>query len=381
MSLRGDPSFDAASLPEGARIWYERFLAALASPDQYPDAVQAASTGDLYQLGRYVNTHVTTVLMVFRFTGDLHLLDAIDPIMQAARAQLKDYNHDGYLNWRWLADPNNKQWYGDDQHLMGEILTHSLVAAVAWAYQENRNLESPAGIDYGERADFWKNYLKHDFEAKWRKRDGTSGYDYLTGYLMHAYLQEIRYFHYMGLLFGEPGYKVEATKLASALKIDFHAVTTPAGPGYVWMQGVETENTNVKFAQPTIYASNTIQAAEDLALEGMAPFAEGDFMERIANTVSSLVMDNGSKDFAADIAGGKQFPGFVSLPAPPSEDAQSRVTDRVFAIIPLATLAPYDATGRIARISKQVYDTIETGRVPRRIYLPAAFFIDAVAHP
>lgn len=373
----GRVSFESQSLPPGAVDWYSKMWQALDADNIYPNSVEAAASGDLYQIGRVVNVHVTTLLELLRFTGDLRLLDRVDLSMQAARSQLRDTNNDGYLNWRWLHDPSNQQWYGDDHHAMDEQMTHGLIAAVAWAYQANRDLTSPGGVDYGERADFWLAYLKNDFEPKWREREETGGFDYLYALLMHPYFQTIRYFHYMGLLTGDAGYTTESRKLASAITNEFRVVQTREGPAFVWGEGVRSHDFTVRFLQPTIYASYVVQTAQELALEGMLPFADLTFMTRLARTITGFVIDDGDKSFALDVGGHRPILDLDAAPLLPHDPGFARLTVDQWGIMNFGALAAFDTTGTIARVNREVFDHLEDDGPPRRIYMPSAFIIQS----
>lgn len=381
LPMRGDMEFDQSAIPPDLAPYYQDVLDTLELPNYYPNALAAAETGDLYQLGRVVNVHVTTLLMLLRYTGDLRLLDAVDVPMQAARAALEDTNGDGYRNWRWLHDPRNPQWYGEDFHVMDEVMTHGLVAAVAWAYQTNRRLTSPAGINYGERADFWSRYLRNDFEAKWKSRNGTSGYGYIRVDLMHPYLQSIRYFHYMGLLTSDEGYTRRAQNLALDLLEELREVDTSTGPAYVWGMGLRTKGSAVRFTQPTLYANYTVQTMQELALEGMEPFAEPDFMTKVARMVTTFVFDNGTSDFSIDIAGNTAIQGLEPAPYIPNDAAYDRLTRAHWAIMAYSALAHFDSTGEIASMNLAIFSAIErpSSSVPQRIYIPAAFVITGLA--
>lgn len=379
--MRGDPAFDQATLPSDVNVYYQDVLDTLNRPDYYPNSIEAALTGDLYQIGRVVNVHVTTLLTLFRYTHDLQLLDAVDLTMQAARSTLSDTNGDGFRNWRWLHDPRNPQWYGDDFHVMDEIMTHGVVAAVAWAYQNNRGLTSPSGIDYGERADFWRRYLKNDFEPKWQARNNVSSLRYLRVDLMHPYMQAIRYYHYMGLITGDSGYTDEAQRLANDLLREIKEVPTASGTAYVWGMGLRSKGSAVRFVQPTLYANYTVQTMQELALEGMAPFADSDFMVKVARTVTTFVLDNGADDFAVDIAGNRSLGGLDPAPFIPNDAAYNRLTRAHWAIMSYAALAHFDSTGAIEETNLAVFRSIErsTQVAPQRIYLPAAFVITSLA--
>ena len=80
-------------------------------------------------------------------TGDLTLFDEL------TRLELADYNGDGFRNWRYLTNPC--ETYGNDDYpRMEEILTHSLVAAVAAALKANETFNPR----YAEHAAFWTDY-------------------------------------------------------------------------------------------------------------------------------------------------------------------------------------------------------------------------------
>lgn len=382
-TLAGSPTFREDSFEPEVQLWYRRLLRAATSPSQYPAAIDSARSGDLYQIGRFVNVHVSTLLAVFRKTGDLRLLDETDRMMQIARATLRDTNGDGYRNWRWLHDPGNGQWYGDDMHIMDEAMTHGLVAAVAWTYQLNRNLLSPTGIDYGERADFWKSYLLDDFEPKWREREGvTSSYDFIHVELMHPYLQLVRYFHYMGLLTGDAGYTTQAEQLTSQMADDFPEVTTERGTARVWGQGVRAANTYIGYLQPMIYAGYTTLAIYELGLEGVAPFADRIFVSQIANALVSFAFDNGADDFAVDVGGNRPIAGFDPAPLYPADPyGFTRMTDEQFAIQAFGLLAPYDDGGSLLDVVRRIYEQLEEPDDPIRIYAPAAIFLSLATSP
>jgi len=374
MQLRGDPNFNESQLPPQARQWYDRFLYAVNASNQYPNALSSAQTGDLYQLGRFVNDNVTMLLQAFRYTGDLRLLDDVDKIMQAARSQLKDYNGDGFLNWRWLHDPNNAQYYGDDWHVMDETLTHSLVAAVAWAYQNNRDLTSPSGVNYGARADFWKNYLVNDFEAKWRKRNGVAypRMDFLKYYLMHPYTQFIRYYWYMYRLTGKQPYLDEATRRAGVVMDNIHTVSTADGPAYVWPHGVVTAGNNETGLQPSTYGQNVANAVNDLVLDGFPGFTQSDRVA-FSNGAATYVVDNGTSSYAATV-GGDSSVGGVPYDASISYGDATPAQWAIWTYAP-ATAAT-DASGKIAAnaaaLDKQIESSVDA---PRRIFLSGAMFV------
>lgn len=372
--LRGNPAFVRTQLGSEARLWYDRFWAGLKSSSQYPNVMQSAASGDLYQLGRYVNVHVTTMLTAFRYTGDLALLDEMDRIMQAARGTLRDTNGDGFLNWRWLHDPNNGSWYGNDRHEMDESITHGFVAAVAWAYQANRDLKSPAGINYAERADFWTNYLKNHFEAKWRSRSrvSASSMGFLNSYLTHTWVQYTRYFWYMGKITGNSAYTNEAERRAGRFELNLKEVSVGGTTAYVYPWGMVSEGNAYPDLMPIVYGQYVTQAVQDLALDGSRTLDLND-LKLFANGATNLMM-TGTNTFAPTVGGSASIGGY---PLKYTEGPKTGEQWVIYAYAP--SLATADVSGKIASNAKQLNQTYESNQdAPRRVFMSAAAFLDAL---
>lgn len=372
--LRGDPNFSRSSLSSEARLWYDRYWAGLKASDQYPNVMQAAASGDLYQIGRYVNVHVTTMLTALRYTNDLALLDEVDRVMQVVRGTLRDTNGDGYLNWRWLHDPNNGSWYGDDWHEMDESIAHGFVAAVAWAYQANRDLRSPGGVDYAERADFWADYLKNDFEAKWRARSrvSASSMEFLNSYLLHTWVQYTRYFWYMGKVTGDSAYTAEAERRSARLKLNLKEVTVDGVRAYVYPWGMVSEGNAYPDLMPIVYGQYVTQAAQDLALDGSANLDLAD-LTLFANGATRLMMD-GVDSYAPTVGGSSAIGGY---PVKYSEGPKTGEQWVIYAYSPALVTA--DASGKIASYAKQLNERWERDQdAPRRVFMSATAFLDAV---
>ncbi len=373
LDLRGNPAFDESDLAAGTRVWYDRMLAAMASSKRYPDPVYLASTGDSYQIGRYTGTDVTSLLTVFRFTGDLRLLDDVDASMQAARAELKDDDGDGYLNWQWLCDPNETKYYKTDRVVLDELMTAGLVAEVAWAYEHNRDLASPSGVDYGERADFWLDYLQQ-WEAKWRGRDHVpTGFPFIDKHIIHAWVNLDRYMWYMHRLTGRQDYLDEANRLANVVNTkELRTISTADGTGYAWAVVMTAyEPSSQWWIVGVHYARYTTQVLMDLAFEPFGAFTTDNTLVRIAHSISGKVIDNGALDFARTIAGDQPIAGLIIDPADRRTDAAG------WAIYPMTDYAAFDATGAIADASKQVYANEEAdANHPTRIYIPAGLVLD-----
>ena len=260
-TLRGDPAFDAGALPEAERAAHEALLADVRAAR--PALTAAAASGDLHALAREVAPALTRLLAAFRASGDLRLLDAVDPVMQAARGALADHNGDGFRDWRWLASPLDPR-YGDDVDPVEDSLAHGVVAAVAWAYQHNRDLASPSGVNYGERADFWRSYLQQGFEAKWRARDGAaSGPSLPPTPLLHAQVQQARYLWHMARLSGSAAYAAAAQEQGQRL-----AAALDGAQGLPW-----TLAPNASRQLPQEHAALALLTLAELADDGLAALA------------------------------------------------------------------------------------------------------------
>jgi hypothetical protein len=356
-SLRGNPDFSSENLPREMRLWHSRFWNGIAYVNAAGEAFNPetlASSGDLYRLGRHFNVYVTNLLTVLRVTGDLAILDEVDRLMQLAAAELRDYNADGFRNWRYLTrtrDPSNHPFIGDDFHVMDEILTHSMVAAVAYAFKANEDLDER----YAERAAFWTDYLQNDFEAKWRRRnDVPRGFPFLSRDLMHPYVQWIRFHYYMYGLTGDASYYTEAERMARQVPLQVREVATPSGPAYVWNQRFLPEaEGDALSCQPFVYLRYTMQAFQDLALEGFSVFDDA-FMQRVATAMTELVVRDGYRTFAGDICGGRYQAGLR-----PTRSRSHQGTTFLFVNFPYATAGKWDPTGRLEELVRRAYEELE----------------------
>lgn len=384
--LKGDPEFDPAQLPPDARVWHNRLWAAIENPSQYPDARKMAQTGDLYEYGRTLNEHITSLMLAFRATGDLRLLDEVDRLAQEMRDQLGTRWQDrkgcsveppngtrGRLRWLWLKDRSHEELYGRDTHEMDALMTHGMVAMYTYAFAVNRDLASPAGIDYGERADYWFRYLKYHFEEIWRVRnDVPHGFPFLRRDLTHPWTSSIRYHHYMGQLTGDPRYSVEVRQLIDTLLMDQEFVPTDVGPAVVWSHGVVSAGSDNNYLQASIYVKYDVLLRTELALARVDSRIDHFHMQAVANSLSQFMDDgdtgqSGSR-FAASIGGDESRGG-----VPFNEEWRTRETEDRWAISGLAFAAIWDAQGLVDEINLGVYKNVENDvDAPRRVQIPAA---------
>ncbi len=352
-SLKGDPNFDPNQLPGEMKLWHTRLWYGVRYVNDHDsdfDPETLAASGDLNALGRKFSNYVTTLLTALRVTKDLALLDEVDRLMEIARTQLADYNADGFRNWRYLAESGDRTYYNDDYHVMEEILTHSVVAAAAAALHENAAFSER----YREHAIFWEDYLKNDFEAKWRERnDVRSGFPFLTRDLMHPYVEFIRYHLYMYELTSETGYLSEAERMAAEVTQQVKRVYTTGGPAYVWDQRFlpAADGAGSLACQPFVYLRLTFQAFQDLAMEGMSVF-DDTFMQYVATSMTSLVMRDSYRSFTKDICGGTYQAGIK----PSSGDGG--ITFH-FVNYPYAVVGKWDATGRLERAVRRAYAEVD----------------------
>ncbi len=127
---------------------------------------------------------MASLIAAYRVNKDPDTARYIKAVMDIAYGKPRDTNGDGYRNWRYFNDPSSGS-YGTNTHDMDEMLTHSMVAAAAYTLKE-------AG--YTTSANTWTNYLKNDFEAKWRKRNNKpTGFPFIEKDLFHPYVQFTRY--------------------------------------------------------------------------------------------------------------------------------------------------------------------------------------------
>lgn len=382
LSLTIDPGFSRDRLPANARPWYDRLWTAIGKPvpgaagapsggrPNKDEAGEMASKNDVHVYGRTLSNHIMALLHVFRLTGEMALLEEVDRLAQLMRAQLKDwsilkrggktYEADGYLNW--VRQPRNGEIYtGTDDHVMDEMLTHVVVAEMAYAFHANRNVDGR----FAERAQFWRDYLQHHFEAKWRHRMNKPTGKFLENTLTHVYIAWTRYHYYMHLLTGEEWYRTEAERRAKVFATQMIEVSEPAA--FVWDHRTTGESgEKPMIPQPTTYARYTAVSAADLAYEKFSIFTPT-FMTKIAAGIREFIMDNGATDFAGDIAGDVSRGGIPAAKTPHERESQ-----RKFAAGNFTELGVWDSTGKIAKISEQVYRAVEGNMDrPTRVYIPS----------
>ena len=388
-ALRGNLKFSSSQLTTEQRKWYDALWTVIKNPDQYPNATALAKSDNAYLYRGDLQDYINSLLTAFRLTGDLKLLDEVDRIGQLMRGNLadgwrgtldgKDGTKDGFLNWVDRYDTSTA-FRGKDTQMAYDLKANALVAQIAWALQNNRDLKSPSGVNYGAHADFWKDYLVNDFEAKWRKRKGVpSGFPFVRENGFHTYHSFMKWHYYMGKLTGNSAYSKEAERMADVLwKSEFKETPSNYGTALVWPRGVQAISTDSKqnYMEPTTYAPTVLQEAVDLHFEGFNGYAKDSNMQKFANMVANFVTDDNSfNSFARDIGGGKSRAGIAA-----SSSSWSRKSAPNFAESAWSYLAAWDvnAAGRIGNAATTVYGNVEMvkyKRDPKRVFIPTAMFV------
>jgi hypothetical protein len=368
LPMRGDVTFDRESLDGAISDLYQQLLDDLDRHDGVPETLELAARDDLYTYGRTLSQHVQSILAVFRLTGDLVLLDHVDVIAERMRAELRDGwrdtndgsdgERDGYLNWVWRHSDTSAHT-GKDTHEMDEIKAHALVALIAYALDQNRDLPSPTGRDYAAHADFWRDYLVHHFEAKWRERKGVAvGFPIMVRTLMHPYIAWVKWHFYMWKLTGEAGYLAEANRMADVLWDEYRPVESPSGPAYVWSHGVLGEGSSHERLQSTTYAGYVYGDMVDFYFEQFHGWASEAAMGAFARTFTEFVMDvpDPFRDgFASDVGGG------VSRGGLPSEPSYERMSIAWYRINAYALASAWDDSGRLGTLTGVAYHDSSRG--------------------
>jgi len=393
-ALRGDPGFSKYKLSTEQRRWYDELWRAIDNPGQLPfKATALAKSDDSFTYRGDLQDYITSLLLAFRMTGDLRLLDEVDRLAQLMRAELEDGwrgtrdgtngKKDGFLNWVNRHDTAAK-YAGKDTQMAYDLKANALVAMIAWALQNNRDLKSPGGVNYGAHADFWKNYLVNHFEAKWRKRNGKpSGFPFADHKGLHTYHSFMKWHYYMGKLTGKSAYTNEAKRMMNNMwdGKTFKDTSSSYGTALVWTRGVMGNLTQYdkrsqhNYLHPQDYARYIIGEVVDLHFEKFDRYASSSVPQKMARSVSAFVIDNGSSSFARDIGGGRSRAGI-----PASSSRWGRMSKQRFAESSWSYLAAWDSASgnKIGKVTQDVFYVVSNkkyGKAPRRVYIPTAMLM------
>ena len=384
--LRGDPNFSAANLSPEQRVLYDMLWDELRDPTKHKALRSQALSDDVYRYGRTFGGHLRNVLTVFRMTGDLALLDYVDELTELMRSKLADGwrdtadgtdgTRDGYLNWvyRYSATPSHQ---GKDTRVIDDMQAHAVVAMFAWAYEANRDLSSPSGTNYGQRADFWKDYLVNHFEAKWRERYGRpTGFPFISRTQTTVYYNWTAWHYYMWRLTGVQGYGDQAVAMARATSDELRLVSTSSGTTYVWGSGLINLGDSQTRIQPTNYSSTVYALNVDLHFEQFDVFASEERLHRMARTFSHFVLDTSDpirNGFAPDLGGGSPQAGLTSDP-----DAKRRTIDW-YRVSQIPLIATWDTTLRLPTLNSAAKSSIASNRDSTAITV--GLIVDSVVRP
>ena len=381
-----DAAFSPSRLTTAQRANYDRLWAEI--DDYRSERLNDALSDDIFVYARSLASHVQAVLIVFRMTGDLALLDHVDTIGQAMRSKLADGwrgtndgtdgTKDGYLNWAFRPGTGGTdQHVGKDTRQIDDIGAHANVAAIAYALEANRDLSSPTGRDYAAHADFWKDYLVNHFEAKWRsRRSEPTGFPIMTNPSTITYLKWIRWHYYMGLLTGNSAYTAEATSMANIWWDHMYPINTPSGTAYVYAPGIAgLGGPNTHLLGATTYAGHLYGTAVEFHLEGFHNWSSDETLRRLARTFTEFIIDTDDpikNGMASDVGGARK-----RLHLEPDVSrlrlGLPQYRDRNFSFI-----APWDASGQIEDLNVRIqnsYASRDTIRLAAGI-----FFIDTREH-
>jgi hypothetical protein len=315
------------------------------------------------------------------------------------------YAEDGYRNWRYrkgcgTGTSEDTIYCGRDNHRLEEALSHGMAAGVMYALHANRDLESPKGYDYGEMADLWLDYLRNEFEAKWRE-----WYDrpwpqmpYFQRYFTHTNMAHLKTHYYVGRMLedlGDPDAQVyldEARVMTDQIFEEPHVPSgsgeqaggfvetqTPIGPAYVWAFGTPyNKGTASVQAAPATYARYFLAIVAQLHFDGAYRFENPAEMEKLSRTIAYFVLDTDppftstTQMLAADVIGGRGDGVKVVEGIQGTTYRQPNNANR-YAVSTFGLYALWDDTGRIDEVTEGVYDTASSRS--RRLPLNAFRFI------
>ena len=380
LSLRGDPAFDRNALGLEQRVMYDAVKRLIDAPPAGSfNPYTMAGRDCIWWYGHGLQTHVQAVLIVFRVTGDLSLLDHIDELGELMRARLHDSwrgtadgtdgTSDGFLNWVMRSNTDGQAWNaGKDTNIQYDMKAHATAAMIAFALHNNRDLVSPRGYAYGAHADAWADYLVHHFEAKMRSRESKpTGFPIMVWPpQVSSYSDWAKWHYYMGELTGDEGYTAEARRMSDVLLGGLRTVGTPHGGAYVWMRSnPDMPGGTATYLSPTTYAEFVFANAVEFHLEGFHVWADPVHMQRFALTIAQFIVDNPDpirNGLAADVGGERERDGI------PTKSGFRRITPAIYATTNLALVTAWDPTNTLPSLTAAMYThnaalNVDTSRI------------------
>ena len=396
--LRADEGFSESSLPEAARQWHRRVWAAIEHPGARYDLFELAATGNLRNYGYDFNQQMTMLLTALRATQNAAFVDLIAELSDTMADQLvTKWYDDDRKRWvtpddgtaghrRFLYDLKKSGWNGKDTQVLATVLSHGMIANMAYALHANRGVKSPTGIDYGAKADFWIDYLRNDFEEIWRIRSGEKwpAFPLWTHQVAHSWKSQMRWAFYMYKLTGLEPYRDAAQSYADAVLRNSYAVETSIGRAVVWSHLLDEPGYGL---QPIAYSRYEYGIETDIALEGGLSGIDASYMAMHARTLAAFVLDNGAKDLAFDVGGmasrtGESLRGGRSStlrtrnPWDDSGLTWGRENTARYALSYFTPLGMFAETERIRSVSERIYNERESNLDnPRHLAIPAGMLL------
>jgi len=300
--LKADPNFSESQLSADTKLWYTRMWTLINTrrAQMNPKVALGMTKGDQYLIARVIGPYMYSLSDVLRVTNDPKIIAEMDYVMETIRTKLVDQNGDGYKFWLELNTPSDTTYYGKEDQIMDNELCASFIAQITYILRLNQNLNPK----YKEHADFWQQFLLHDFEAKWKsKNNGTMPYKTLA----HPYANMMLYYYFTYKLTGEQWRYDQFKKRSDILHSGTKVVSVNGANAYVWDHRVP--GGTAIGCQPTEYAHLTYFSFISLYWEKAYRYATNDYMEPYMVTVRELVLKNGITNPAGDICDGVTVPG------------------------------------------------------------------------
>lgn len=396
--LRGDPTFTTASLDDTTpdefgvttREWYTRMKTSMALGTR--DSEFGSSNRPW---GRTGNATVTGLLIAFRYTGDLTLLD--EAVRLVERAWSNRSGVDGIYTY----------WTGYDQEL-DVPLTAGLIACVAWACRNNDDLTSPAGHDYDALATKYHEWLLSSFIERWRLREGTSATTLPPFHKgqQHTFVNMMRVLWYVGRLGGGNGnsgstFAAAAQAMLTVRLAEDNVAATGFGGRNTRMykhsvSGDESTANTASALQYTTYMRYEVPAYIDLMLDGFDARLDATFFTEWANGIADFAFDGDPEgtgspmarsvggDLVADATSCSGYTPSLAvnrngLPYhhcfQPSRTDADRLMQSTYGF-----LEGWDSRGRIASTLNGLYPRFGTASAPSYPDYPAGRFFTLMFH-
>lgn len=404
-SLRGDPSFDPNNLNSTAKLWHTRLLAYLsrvsAKTDHAADnSVRGhAQNANLYNMARDVRGVVFTLMLAFRATGDLAILDTIKLIVDDMKAQLSPGwrgtiavpsgapGGNGYIEpgqwsdgiWVWKTG-GSPEHTGRDIHPTDDPKTISIICYYALACEMNRDI----AVKYANDADYWSAFLVN-WEAKWRsnrwqRRNRPTGPMFRRGHT-HSQHGEMTLYVLLHRLTDENKYLNDANTLYNDIwASDFRLTTVDGQQAYVWARTLQSLRPgDENYLHPATYARYVFDDTMTLHLEGYQTYASTTTMQRLANSVARMLISNSNPSSSSTTVTNRDIGGGVTRAGIPSDSSWSGINTLIWAgSAGYGLLEKFDSSGIIGTLNSNAYSTMGYGESPRGVIIPVAKLVASI---